>query len=59
MNKFKYEIAIPGDKQSEAERKMKAIVKMIPKLSAEEWERIAEVVSNPVQLALIKVKLGI
>jgi hypothetical protein len=58
MRNFEYEISIPGEKQSEADRKMKAIVKIIPKLTADEWEKIAEVVSSPVQLAMIKTKLG-
>lgn len=58
MKKFEYEISVPAETQAEADRKMKAIVKVAPKLSAEEWEKIAEVVSNPVQLALIKSKLG-
>lgn len=59
MRKFEYEISVPAETQGEADRKMKAIVKVVPKLTAEEWEKIAEVVSSPVQLALIKAKLGI
>lgn len=59
MKKFEYEIAIPAATQEEADRIMKAIVKTVPKLTPAEWTKIAEVVSNPMQLSLIKAKLGL
>jgi len=59
MTKFEYEISIPANSKAEADKKMKAIAKIAPKLTAEEFEKIAEVLSNPIQLALIKTKLGL
>lgn len=59
MKKFEYEISISSPSQSEADRKMKALTQLAGKLSAVELEKIAGVVSNPMQLALIKAKLGI
>lgn len=59
MKKFEYKIFVPAPSEREADQIMEAIVKIIPRLSAEEWKKIAEVVSNPVQLAMIKSKLGI
>jgi len=59
MRKFEYEISIHAESQAEADKKVKAFIKMAPKLTADEWEKIAEVVSNSVQLAMIKSKLGV
>ena len=57
MNKFKYDISIPADSQNEADQKMKAMVAIVNKLSSQELAKIAEVVNNPIQLAIIKSKL--
>lgn len=59
MKKFEYEISIAGEKQEDADKKVKAFIKIAPRLSPEEWEKMAEVISNPAQLALIKLKLGV
>jgi len=58
MRKFEYEISISSNTQAEADVKMKALVQIAGKLTAEELKKIAEVVSSPMQLALIKSKLG-
>lgn len=57
MKKFEYEISVSANNQAEADAKMKALVTILNKLSADELIKVASVVSNPVQLALIKAKL--
>jgi hypothetical protein len=57
MPKFEYDLSIQAGTQAEADQKMKALVTILNKLSKEELVKVAEVVSNPVQLALIKTKL--
>lgn len=57
MKKFEYEISISANTQVEADAKMKALLIILNKLSAEELTKVAQVVSNPIQLALIKSKL--
>lgn len=59
MKKFEYDISIPAEKQEEADQKMKAVIQIVNKLSANELTKIAEVVNNPVQLSIIKSKLGL
>lgn len=59
MKKFEYEIAVPAATQAEADTKMKALIQIVNKLSASELEKISEVVNSPVQLAMIKSKLGV
>jgi len=59
MKKFEYEIGIPAETQREADEKMKAVVLILSKLSAPELKKISEVVSSPMQLAVIKSKLGL
>lgn len=59
MKKFEYEIAIPAETSGEADQKMSALIKIVDKLSAKELLKIAEVVNNPVQLSVIKSKLGL
>jgi len=59
MRKFEYNISVAAATQKEADQIMRSIVKVIPRLTPQEWEKIAEVVCNPVQLAMIKSKLGI
>jgi len=59
MKKFEYNISVAAASQKEADEIMQAIVRVIPRLTAHEWKKIAEVVNNPVQLAMIKTKLGI
>ena len=57
MKKFEYDITVQADKQSEADQKMKALITILNKLNTEELIKVAEVVSNPMQLAIIKNKL--
>ena len=57
MQKFEYDITVQAQNQSEADKKMKALVIILNKLNTEELIKVAEVVSNPVQLAIIKSKL--
>lgn len=57
MKKFEYEITVSATNQVEADAKMKALITILNKLSADELVKVASVVSNPVQLALIKAKL--
>lgn len=57
MKKFEYDISIMANAQAEADAKMKALVAILNKLSTEELLKVAQVVSNPSQLALIKGKL--
>jgi hypothetical protein len=58
MSKFKYEVSVPAPTEKEAERKIKAATSIMSKLTTEEMEKIAEVVSNPIQLAIMKSKLS-
>ena len=57
MPAFEYEINVSAASQKEADEKMKALVTILKKLNTEELKKIAEVVSNPVQLAFVKSKL--
>ncbi len=57
MKKFEYDLTIQANTQAEADQKMKALVTISNKLTSQELLKVAEVVSNPVQLALIKTKL--
>jgi hypothetical protein len=57
MGKFSYDITISANSQAEADNKMKALITILNKLSTEELLKIAQVVNNPTQLALIKSKL--
>jgi hypothetical protein len=57
MQKFEYDITVQAQNQSEADKKMKALVSILNKLNTEELIKVAEVVSNPMQLAIIKSKL--
>lgn len=57
MPKFEYDLTIQAGSQVEADQKMKALVTILNKLSKEELLKVSDVVSNPVQLALIKSKL--
>jgi len=57
MKNFEYEITVPADSQQEADGKIKALVAIVKKLSAEELTKIHEVVNDPFQLAIIKSKL--
>ena len=59
MKKFAYNINIPAETQREADEKMKAIIQIVNKLSALELIKITDVINNPIQLALIKSKLGL
>ena len=57
MKKFDYELTVNAESQSEADSKMKALITILNKLTTEELIKVSHVVSNPIQLALIKSKL--
>lgn len=57
MKTFEYALKVSADSQKEADEKMKALITILKKLSAPELQKIAGVVSNPVQLAFVKSKL--
>lgn len=57
MKTYEYDLSIQANNQQEADQKMKALVTILNKLSTEELKKVGEVVSNPVQLSLIKSKL--
>lgn len=57
MKKFEYEVAVLANSQEEADRKMKAVMSILPKLSTEELIKVAQIVNDPVRLALIKSQL--
>lgn len=57
MNKYEYDISVKANSQAEADQKMKAITCILNKLNAEELKKIAEVINNPTQLAVVKSKL--
>jgi hypothetical protein len=57
MKKFEYDISVSANSQAEADAKMKALITILNKLSTDELQKVAQVVSNPVQLAMIKTKL--
>jgi hypothetical protein len=57
MKSFEYELKIKAESESEAEVKLKAIINILNKLTKDELCKVAEVVSNPFQLSMIKQKL--
>lgn len=57
MKNFEYDISIKAENQVQADAKMTALVTILNKLQTDELLKVAEVVKNPVQLALIKSKL--
>lgn len=57
MSKFSYDITISANSGAEADNKMKALISILNKLSTEELLKVAQVVNNPTQLAIIKSKL--
>lgn len=57
MKTYPYELAVQAKTQQEADQKMQALVTILNTLSTTELLKVAEVVRNPIQLALIKTKL--
>jgi len=57
MKKFEYDLSISANAQAEADSKMQALITILNKLSTDELIKVSQVVSNPVQLAMIKAKL--
>lgn len=57
MNKFEYDLTIQAGGQNEADQKMKSLMTILNKLTTEELKKVAEVVNNPIQLAIIKSKI--
>ncbi|MBI4929891.1 MAG: hypothetical protein HY841_03950 [Bacteroidetes bacterium] len=59
MKKFNYDLTIEASAESEADSKMKSLAVLSSKLSAKELQKLSEVVSNPIKLAIAKQKLGV
>lgn len=59
MRKFNYDITIEASTELEADAKMKSLAVLSSKLSAKELQKLSEVVSNPIKLAVAKQKLGV
>ncbi len=59
MKKFNYNITIEASAEPEADSKMKSLAVLSSKLSANELQKLAEVVKNPIKLAIAKQKLGV
>lgn len=57
MRKFEYEVSVNANTQEEADRKMKAVMSILPKLTTEELIKVAAVVNDPIKLALVKAQL--
>ena len=57
MKHYAYDINIPANSEQEADEKMKALISIVNKLSADELRKIQQVINNPIQLAVIKSKL--
>ena len=57
MKKFEYEISVPASTHEDADKKMEAIMSILPKVTTEELIKMAQVVNDPMKLALIKSKL--
>ncbi len=57
MKPFQFEIKISAVNEKDAEAKLKAAIVLFNNLSTEELKKMAEVVSNPVKLAIVKSKL--
>ena len=60
MKKYSYDISVEATSEAEAVTKMKALVVLASKLSAQELDRLAYIVKNdPVKTALAKQYLGV
>jgi hypothetical protein len=60
MKKYQYDIAISANTELEADSKMKSLIVLASKLSANELERLAHVVEHePVKTAFAKKALGL
>lgn len=57
MAKYKLDIILSADSTEDANEKIKAINTILKHLKTEEIKKIASVVSNPLQLSIIKAKL--
>ncbi len=57
MAKYKKEIIIDADSVEDASEKIKAVQVILKQLKTTEIKKVAAVVSDPIQLALIKAKL--
>lgn len=59
MKKFEYDIIIEAPTEAEADSKMKSLTTLSSKLNSNELKKLAEVVNNPIKLAIAKQKLGV
>lgn len=56
MPKYKFDIIVSSDSTEDANEKIKAIQTILKHLKTDELKKVANVVSNPLQLSLIKAK---
>jgi hypothetical protein len=56
MAKYKLDIIVSADSVDDANEKIKALTTILKHLKTEEIKKIASVVSNPLQLSIIKAK---
>lgn len=57
MAKYKLEIVLSANTVAEANEKIKAVNDILKHLNTEELKKVAAVVSNPLQLSIIKAKI--
>jgi len=60
MKKYKYEISIEANSETDADTKMAALTTLASKLSAKELSKLAHIVKHdPVKTAMAKKYLGV
>lgn len=60
MEKFNYELAISARTESEADKKIEALIVLGAKLSTLELEKLADIIKNdPIKTAMAKKALGV
>lgn len=57
MKKYKYDFVLTEDSEQKANKKMEALSAIANRFSSEELEKIAHIVNNPTQLAILKSRL--
>jgi hypothetical protein len=58
MKNFEFDISIKAKSEGDAIEKLKAVSLIMEKLDTEILKKIAETVSHPAKLAMVKLKLG-
>lgn len=60
MKKFNYDLVITANSEQEADTKIQALAVLASKLSAQELDKLADIVKNdPIKTALAKRALGV